>query len=143
MLKRIIFVVVAALLMLGTLGCACSPRTVTPTPSPSMRPVSTPEASLNSPAPSPDAGASPDAAASPGANATIENFSEGTEVKVEEVPNVKTAIETKYTGAVIKTIKHATKDGKQVYEVQYDLNGKTETVYVMPDGTIVTETTTP
>lgn len=140
MLKRIIFVVVASLLVLGAFGCACTARTVTPTPSPSMRPESTPETGLNSPA-----AQSPDAATgtSPDANTTIENFSEGTEVKVEEIPAIKTAIETKYTGAVIKTVKHATKDGKQVYEVQYDLNGKTETVYVMPDGTIVTETTTP
>lgn len=138
MLKRIIFLVVASLLVLGTLGCACTPGTVTPTPSPSIRPESTPETGLNSPA-----AQSPDAATSPDAGTTIENFQEGTEVKVEDIPAIKTAIETKYTGAVIKTVKYALKDGKQVYAVQYDLNGKTETVYVMPDGTIVTETTTP
>lgn len=146
MLKRIILILVASLLTMGTLGCACSGQVAAPTPTASIKPAATPSAL---PASTPDVGmnasASPDLSGSPdagtgtgtGTGGAIENFKEGTEVQVENVPEVKKAVEEKYAGATIKTIKHATKDGQQVYAVEIDVSGKTQTVYVSADGKLL------
>lgn len=147
MLKRIFFVIAASLLVLGAVGCACNGGTVSPSPTASMRPVSTPMAAEQSPdaglSASPDTSSSPDAGAGTGTgggtggSAVIPNFTEGTDVKAEDVPEIKSAIEAKYSGATIKSIKHAMQQTQQVYAVEIEQNGKTQTIYVQPDGTIL------
>ncbi len=153
-MKKILCCFAVVLLMVGVVGCACNDVTANPSPtaaaSPSPSPAmssspalsESPDAALSPDAgasTSPDAGASPDAGTSPdaGAGTSIPGFREGTEVKPEDVPEIKTALTQKYPEAKIKTVKHALKDGKQVYEVQLDNNGKTETVYVLPDGKLL------
>ncbi len=144
MLKRIFFVIAASLLMLSIIGCACNGGTASPTPTASMAPVSTPDAALQTPGASADTSPDLNGSASPdaGANATIPNFQEGTEVKPEDVPEIKAAVEAKYSGATIKKIRHAMKDNQQAYEVELEQNGTTQKVYVLPNGTIMPESTT-
>ncbi len=138
-MKKLLFVFAAALLLTGVVGCACNGTTNTATPSPTMtQAVSTPMLSTE-PDMSPDAMTSPDANNSE--DMTIPNFAAGTEVKPEDIPEIKKAIEEKYKDATISKIVHAEQDGKKVYEVTLTSAGKTETVYVLPDGTMLPETT--
>jgi len=152
-MKKILCCFAVAVLMAGLVGCACNDQTAMPTPAPSANPTAgmsqapspalsaSPDAGAStSPdmSASPDASTSPDAAKSPDASAsTIPNFKEGTEVKPEDAPDVQKAVTEKYPKAEIEKIKHATKDGKQVYEVTLKNDTKTETVYVLPDGKLM------
>lgn len=139
-MKKLLFVFAAALLLIGVVGCACNNGTTnTTTPSPTMtQAVSTPMLSTE-PDMSPDAMTSPDANNSE--DMMIPNFAAGTEVKPEDIPEIKKAIEDKYQNATISKIVHAEQDGRKVYEVTLTTAGKTETIYVLPDGTMLPETT--
>lgn len=141
MYKKSLLVLAAMLLAVTMIGCQCS-GTITPSPSPTITnslPVGSPSPNLStSPdlSASPGASTSPDTSASPGA-ATIPDFTEGKEVTEEEVPEIVQAIKTKFPNGEIKSIKHATQDGQQVYAVEVKTGSATETVYVLPDGTLL------
>lgn len=72
-----------------------------------------------------------------GTGASINNFSEGTEVQTGDAPQVESAIKSKYENATIQTIKHATRNNEQVYAVEIKSGTTTQTVYVRPDGTVL------
>lgn len=139
MFKKLLLVFVSAVLLLSAVGCACM-NTAAPTPS-----VSPTATLMPTSAPSPTApavlSASPDLSASPGIGDEImegiENFVEGTEVKEEEVPEVVKAIEKEYSGAKIVSIKQTMQQNRQVYAVEIEQSGKTKTIYVKPDGTVL------
>lgn len=69
--------------------------------------------------------------------ASIENFREGTEMQEADVPQIASAVKAKYENATIKSIKHAMRENKQVYEVEVASGSTTQTVYVQPDGTVM------
>lgn len=140
MLRKILLVFVSAALLLAAVGCQCggtiSPASPSPsaTVMPTTQPAATDDAGL---------GASPDLSASPGVgngdNALIPDFNEGTEVREEEVPEIVKAVQDKHKDAKIVSIKHAMQQNMQVYAVEIELNGKTETIYVSGDGTLLEE----
>lgn len=147
-MKKLLPVVLTVLWIVAlAAGCACS-GTATPTPTPTVKPTETPVTATMEPVPSqqpdvsPDTSGAPNASALPDAGATIPNFQENTEVKAEDVPEIKKAVEEKYPNAAIKSIKHALKDNQQLYAVEITTGGTTETVYVLPNGTMY-EATTP
>lgn len=164
---RNIWIVLAALLLVaGMAGCACSGTVGTASPSPTGKVTGSPTAGgMQSPSSSPDmlspeastspdanassspdanASSSPDANASssPDANASIPNFTEGKEVDVKDVPKVKEAVEQQAAGAEILSVKHAKKDSQQVYAVTIKLSGKEQTLYVLPDGSLMSDAAT-
>lgn len=66
---------------------------------------------------------------------TIPNFKEGTEVHVSDVPDIKSALQERYEGATISTIKHGLHNNAQVYIVEYTgQNGVKNTAYISPSG---------
>ena len=150
MLKKIVLIAASLALLVSIAGCACT-TTAAPTPTPTMQPTAaaTPMAEMTPEMePSPDMGTTPGgadgeagAAVTPGANGTqagtIQDFKEGKEVKQEEAPQVMAAIKEKYENATVKSIKHATYESRQVYEVELTSGTVTKTVYVQPDGTII------
>ncbi len=157
MFKKTMLFAAALAMIVSLAGCACS-GTVAPTPTPSLAPVATPTAEIIEPSPdimtSPDAMNSPDAQKSPDASAStspdtngnpaggtggtsIKDFKEGTEVKEADVPEIASAVKAKYENAKIKSIKHAMRENKQVYEVEITSGSTTQTVYVQPDGTVM------
>lgn len=141
----------AALLAALTVGCQCSGNISVNTPSPKPTVAATTPGVMNSATPdlqaSPDASVSPGLPgspgplASPGQDAVIPDFSEGKEVKADEVPEVVDALKEQYDNGEIGTIKHATQDGRQVYAVEIKTGSTTEIVYVLPDGTLLQNST--
>ena len=144
MMKKIISACVVLALALTAVGCACRGAVVAPSPTLSAKPVTTPQATGGAMTPgmaeTPGAQTSPGEATSPDLGGTIENFKEGTEVKVEDAPDVKKAITDKYPNATISKITHALVKNAQVYAVEIKDGTTSRTVYVKPDGTIL-ETT--
>jgi len=138
MFRKCLLVFVSAALLLAAVGCQCAGTTTPASPSPSatIMPTSAPEPTANA-----AASASPDLSASPGLSEGIEalipDFMEGTEVKEDEIPDVVNAVQEKHKDAKILSIKHAMQQNMQVYAVEIEADGKTETVYVKPDGTLL------
>lgn len=155
-MRKILTGIVALTIALMLTGCACAGTVGTATPSPTAKATNSPAAGgMASAQPSASAGmtTSPDASASPGgasastspeasaspgggSGETIPNFTEGKEVEASDAPKVKEAVEKKYPGAEIKSIKHQTQDGKQGYVVTVKVAGSEKTVFVTPDGTL-------
>lgn len=133
MFRKLLVVFVSAVLLLTAVGCACM-NTTTPTPSPTATLIPTT-------VPSPAVTDMPTLSASPGIGSEmmqgIENFMEGTEVKEDEIPEVISAVKKQHEGAKIVSIKHAMQQNMQVYAVEIEVNGKTQTVYAKPDGTLL------
>lgn len=142
MLKKILPVLAVSIALAMFAGCACAGTAVTPTPSPTAKPVATPEMTTSpSVSPSTEPNTSPATGEGTGTGTTtIPNFKEGTEVKDTDAPEVKQAVEDKYPNAEIVSIKHAMQDNQQVYAVVVKTNGTEQTVYVLPDGTLMNET---
>lgn len=141
MLRKILPVLAVSIALAMFAGCACAGTAVTPSPSPSAKPVATPEITTSpSTAPSTSPENSPATGEGTGTTTTIPNFKEGTEVKDTDVPKLKQAIEDKYPDAEIVSIKHAMQNNQQVYAAVVKTNGKEQTVYVLPDGTLMNET---
>lgn len=66
---------------------------------------------------------------------TIPNFKEGTVVQVSDVPDIKSALQERYEGATISTIKHGLQNNAHVYVVEYTMqNGTKQTAYITPGG---------
>ena len=139
MLRKILPVLAVSIALAMFAGCSCAGTTVTPSPSPSAKPVATPEITT-SPSTAPSTSPENSPATGEGTETTIPNFKEGTEVKATDVPKVKQAIEDKYPGAEIVSIKHAMQNNQQVYAAVVKTNGQEQTVYVLPDGTLMNET---
>ena len=100
--------------------------------------------SMPSPSASADLGSSPDLSSSPGAggaggagSGSIPDFKEGTEVEEDNVPEIVKAVQDEYDGAKIVSIKHAMQENLQVYAVEIEMQGSTQTVYVQADGTLL------
>jgi len=142
MLRKILPVLAVSIALAMFAGCACAGTTVTPTPSPTAKPVATPDMTTSpSVAPSTSPDNSPATGEGTGTETTtISNFKEGTEVKDTDVPELKQAIEDKYPDAEIVSIKHAMQDNQQVYAAVIKTNGTEQTVYILPDGTLMNET---
>lgn len=146
MYKKCLLVLAAMLLAAAMIGCQCSGNVTTPSPSPvttTMQPIASASPGLSS---SPDLSASPDVSGSPGPDvspdanggaATIPDFTEGKEVKEDEVPEIVKAIKERFANGEIQSIKHAMQDDQQVYAVEVKTGSTTETVYVRPDGTLL------
>ncbi|MCP9199527.1 hypothetical protein MKO06_06390 [Gramella sp. GC03-9] len=65
----------------------------------------------------------------------VEMQEEYASVEVSELPQaVKDAIEADYSGAVATEAWMKTKEGKKVYKLKLDVDGKTEKVYIDQDG---------
>ena len=130
---------ILAVLLLSAVGCACMNTT---TPTPTVSPTAT---LMPTSAPSPTASAelsgTPEPSASPGIGEEleqgIENFTEGAAVKEEEIPEVVKAVEERYSGAKIVSIKQTMQQNMQVYAVEIETDGETKTVYAKPDGTLL------
>ena len=73
----------------------------------------------------------------------IPDFAEGKEVEADTVPEIVEAIRARFENGEINTIKHATQDGRQVYAVEIRTGATAETVYVLPDGTLLESAATP
>ena len=137
--RKGLIVFACAVLVAASFGCACMNTT---TPTPTVKPTAT---LMPTSAPSPTASAeitgSPDLSASPGIGSEImqgiENFTEGADVKQEEVPEIVKAVEEKYSGAKIVSIKQTMQQNQQVYAVEIEADGKVQTVYAKPDGTLL------
>ena len=67
----------------------------------------------------------------------------GKEVEADTVPEIVEAIRARFENGEINTIKHATQDGRQVYAVEIRTGATAETVYVLPDGTLLENAATP
>lgn len=72
-----------------------------------------------------------------GSIAAIPDFEEGRTVLESDVPDIKSALITKYSGATIEKISHGLYQGGQTYIVEYSLNGTRSTAYILPNGTIM------
>ena len=144
MYKKCLLVLAAMLLAAAMIGCQCSGNVTTPSPAPtgavpSMQPALSASPGLSA---SPNLSASPDISASPnaspdGGSATIPDFTAGKEVDEKEVPEIVEAVREQFKDGEIKSIKHAMQDEKQVYAVEIKTGSTTETVYVLPDGTLL------
>lgn len=148
MYKKCLLVLAAMLLAAAMIGCQCSGNVTTPSPGPTTTgnvPSILPSLSASpdlSASPglstSPDLSTSPGVSTSPdGGSATIPDFTAGKEVDEKEVPEIVEAIREQFKDGEIKSIKHATQDEKQVYAVEVKTGSTTQTVYVLPDGTLL------
>lgn len=142
MYKKCLLVLAAMLLAAAMIGCQCSGNVTTPSPGPTSTGAvpSIPPSLSASPglSTSPELSTSPSVSSSPdGGSATIPGFTAGKEVDEKEVPEIVQAIREKFKDGEIKSIKHATQDEKQVYAVEVKTGSTTQTVYVLPDGTLL------
>ena len=150
MYKKGMLVFAAVLLAAAIVGCQCNGNMTNPSPSPLQ--TARPTATM-----SPDVSTSPDLSASPGVSgspnpdtspngtdaAVIPDFEEGKEVEADTVPEIVDAIKAEFANGEIQSIKHATQDGRQVYAVEIRTGATAETVYVLPDGTLLESAATP
>lgn len=151
-MKKILTVFAVLLLLANVAGCSCNGN-INPTPTPmatrSPSAGGSPSASggLTDPMQQPSGSPSSEPSTSPDAGGTgstaIPEFKEGTEVEISELPEVKKAVEDKYPGAAIKTVKHAMQSNLQVYAVEITVSGNEQTVYVRPDGTLLDSASSP
>ncbi len=150
-MKRIAcFSIALMLVFAGVVGC--TQPIVQPTPSPiaTVHPVvtpiitpmptqaPTPMAPANSPGTANNTGATGNGGTA-GTMSSIPNFKSGTEVLVNDLPELKTSLQEKYEGATIGRISHGLYKDQQVYVVEYkDQAGKQKTIYYTAGGQFLT-----
>lgn len=140
--KKSMLALAVALLAALAAGCQCSGLTASPSPDPTAAATARPTAAPSAPL-SPGLPGSPGPSGSPDAGAVIPDFAEGKEVEADTVPEIVEAIRARFENGEINTIKHATQDGRQVYAVEIRTGATAETVYVLPDGTLLESAATP
>lgn len=140
--KKSMLALAVALLAALAAGCQCSGLTASPSPAPTAAATARPTAAPSAPL-SPGLPGSPGPSGSPDAGAVIPDFAEGKEVEADTVPEIVEAIRARFENGEINTIKHATQDGRQVYAVEIRTGATAETVYVLPDGTLLEGAATP
>ncbi len=152
-MKTRLFAILALCMLLVAAGCTSSEE---PTPTPAIPdPMPDVTAIPESPDVSPDnsSTAAPSEAPTPtddgmsgdltgegmgNTEATIPDFAEGKEVAADDVPHIQTALMGHVEGANIQRITHGTREGNQVYCVEYtDKDGQVAMAYMMPDGTLI------
>ncbi len=140
--KKSMLALAVALLAALAAGCQCSGLTASPSPAPTGAATARPTAAPSAPL-SPGLPGSPGPSGSPDAGAVIPDFAEGKEVEADTVPEIVEAIRARFENGELTTIKHATQDGRQVYAVEIRTGATAETVYVLPDGTLLESAATP
>ena len=138
MKRRFLIIVMVAMFALFAAACSCD---VQPSPTPGASPSIAPSPSIM---PSPSAMPSPDSSpdnspgTTDGTNGDIPNFSEGTVVQPEDVPDIVKAVKDKYADAEITSITHANYMNKKVYKVILKTkDNAAEEIYIQHDGTIL------
>ena len=138
-MKRIFCI---GLVLLLVLAAGCTPRpapsnTASPLPdlTPGVSPGISPSALPN------DAGGTGTGGNTGGtAGTTIPNFAEGTVVQESDVPDIKAALQEKFPGSTITSIKHGMQGTQQAYVVEYTTaEGAASTAYILPNGMFAPE----